>query len=218
MKKSAVLVIILILILSSGCNKEIVKNKEDYLDLKLPELSKYIEQNIEKVEMDDADKLLIHFEKLQKKELPVIDYTFYEKYLEYISKDLKEYFIIMSMESEQASAKDEIFKRALRQEEFLIKYPESEKSEDIRLLFNKYVYLIYNGLNNNPLFEERSGRMKEEAVIKYNEIIKEEFDSSLINDLSIFMYLLEKNDYVLNSTSKEYRETISLGFDEDTKK
>lgn len=242
-------IIFLLLLSLTGCNKEKEITKNNYLELNLMQLSEYIEKNIENMNKEDGAKLLLHFENLQKIEIenyqnkntkefseelkkigykletaegdffPVIDYSFYNNYIGYVTEDIKEYFTIMTRESEQVPAKDaalvidkeEIFKRALNQEKFLINHPTSERKEEIELLFSKYIYFIYYGLDNTPLFDYYSEKMKEENVTKYKKVIEENPESSLIKDLSLFMDILERNNYALDNTSKEYREAVAPG-------
>ena len=243
----SIIIILLLFSITVGCEKEKEGVKEDYLDLSIIHLSEYIKDNIEKMSREDADKLLLYFEDLQKNEtssfrnknskefieelrnigykleraegefFPVIDYTFYNSYFQFISQDLKEYFSIMIIESERVPAKDaalvidkeEIFRRALRQEGFLLNYSESQRKEEVEQLLSKYLYFIYYGLDNTPLFDFYSKKMKEEDLIKYLKFTKENQESPLIKDLSVFMDIIEKNNYTLDSTSKEYRETVA---------
>jgi hypothetical protein len=247
----SVAIILLLFSITMGCEKEKEVLKEDYLELSLVNLSEYINDNIEKMSREDADKLLLYFEDMQIKEIssfgnknskefteelrsigyklervegdffPVIDYTFYNSYFQFISQDLKEYFSIMIIESEQVPAKDaalvidkeEIFTRALRQESFLFNYPNSQRKEEVEQLLNKYIYFIYYGLDNTPLFDFYSEKMKEEDIIKYLKFTKENQESPLIKDLSVFIDIIEKNNYTLDSTSKEYREAIIPGLE-----
>lgn len=251
-KKIFCFVIVVLLVFSlTGCKKDSVKIDPNYKELNIVQLAEYIEENLAKFEIEDADKVITDFEDLQKSELPkyieknteedieelkkigykletaegdlfpVIDYMYYEKYLDYISKDLKEYFRIMGIESEKVPAKDaaliiskeEIFSRALSQESFLINYPESLRKNEIENLFNKYTYFIYYGLNNTPLFDFYTEKMKEEDVAVYLKVINDNPESPLIKDLIVFMDILEKNNFTLDSTSKEFRDTISPGLD-----
>ena len=72
---------------------------------------------------------------------PVIDYEFYRRYLAYLDSDFREYIEIMSLESSEPPAKDaalvigwdEVIERALRQEKFLISFPESSKVPEVKI-------------------------------------------------------------------------------------
>ena len=55
--------------------------------------------------------------------------------------------------------------------------------------------------------------MKEEDIIKYLKFTKENQESLLIKDLSVFVDIIEKNNYTLDNTSKEYREAIIPGLE-----
>ncbi|MGE5614617.1 MAG: hypothetical protein ACM3XR_09435 [Bacillota bacterium] len=94
---------------------------------------------------------------------PVIDYGVYEEFGDKLPKDLKSYFSLMAAESGRAPASDgglvigwdEVFKRALNQQEFIMNYADSIKINEARELYKKYVLFIFSGENipNTPHFD-----------------------------------------------------------------
>jgi len=78
---------------------------------------------------------------------PIINYEYYQRYSFYVSSDMKEYIEIMTAESNKVPAKDaalvitwdEVLKRALSQEKFIIQYPESLKINDVKDLYIKNI-------------------------------------------------------------------------------
>src|SRR5690554_3674795 len=150
---------------------------------------------------------------------PIIDYKFYQQYSPYLSTDMGEYIRIMSVESQQAPAKDaalvikwaEVVKRALSQEEFIIKHPDSLKIVDMKDLYQKYLNFIFFGLNNTPLFSYDSNMMVTEARNTYLETVNSKgvSNSKLLESLMKFLELLETNNYKLTDEVEEYRENTA---------
>lgn len=144
---------------------------------------------------------------------PVIDYEFYRRYLAYLGSDFREYIEIMSLESSEPPAKDaalvigwdEVIERALRQEKFLISFPESSKVPEVKNLYEKYLSFIFFGLNNTPLFAYDTKEMHREGREVYAERISSNIDSTLLEYLAGFLEILEENNYLLTKEVDNYR-------------
>lgn len=148
---------------------------------------------------------------------PVIDYSIYAKYTANVNPDIKAYFGIMETESDQVYAKDaalridwsEVIQRGLITEDFLKKYPNFSKYDDIKNLYNRYVSAFMYGLNNTPLFDYETNKINEEAKTTYEEAIKNNKDSDFIYLLKGFMEVLSKNNYKLTDEVEQYRDNIT---------
>ncbi len=178
---------------------------------------------IENIKDQDIKNVLIELkekgykiESTEAMHFPVIDYEFYKSYASYVTADRKEYIDIMTIESNEAPAKDaalvigweKIIERTLKQEKFLNLYRVSSRKENIEWLYDKYVYFTFYGLNNTPLFDFNSKIIKEDAKVIYLEAIKDIKDSQYLNNLKGFMDLLKESDYRLTKEIEEYREHV----------
>lgn len=145
---------------------------------------------------------------------PIVDYSFFKEYGSYVTDDMREYIDIMSTESDNAPAKDaalvigwdELLNRGLSQEKFINEYSDSIKLKDIKELYNKYVYFIFNGLNNTPLFDYDSKTMISEAKDTYLDAIENKDGSNLLEELSGYMDALKEANYKLTSDIENYRD------------
>jgi len=134
---------------------------------------------------------------------PIIDYDFYTKYSSFVDEELKAYIEVMAVHSKKLSAVDaalvigweELVQRAIQQEKFIEKYPDSDKIEAVKELSNWYRYYIFNGLPNTPLFSHKDDEMNPEAKSVYASYIQRESEGKLIEEIKEFMCLLEKNGY-----------------------
>ncbi|MTI47637.1 hypothetical protein [Sporosalibacterium faouarense] len=149
---------------------------------------------------------------------PIINYEFYDKYKSYLTSDIKLYIDIMAIESNKVPAKDgalvikwnEVLERALKQEEFLNQYSESIKTEDIKKLYEKYVWFILFGTDNTPLFGHNSKAMSDDARKAYMEVIGSNNDSELIKIIEEFVNIAEENNFKLTDEIEEYREEYNI--------
>jgi len=147
---------------------------------------------------------------------PIIDYSFYKKYRDYVAPDLKAYIDIMAVESEQVPAKDaalvitwdEVVQRALKQEQFINTYKDSSKAAAISELYEKYVLFTLYGLNNTPLFDYNSKTIKPDAREAYAKAIADTGSSEYLKMLREYMDVLNNNGYKLTDEVAAYRNNI----------
>lgn len=145
---------------------------------------------------------------------PIINYESYKKYNSYVTSDLMDYIEIMAVESNKVPAKDaaiviswnEILNRAINQERFINNHGNSNKSGDIKELYKKYVYFIFYGANNTPLFSYDSKTMTNEAKTAYLTFVKADVDSKLLNTLRNFLEIAKNNSYSLTNDVVQFRE------------
>ena len=147
---------------------------------------------------------------------PIIDYGIYKNYRSYATPDLEHYIDIMVIESTNVPAKDgalvigwdEVLDRAMNQEEFMSQYPDSVKIDDVKKLYTKYVGFALFGLNNTPLFSYDSKTMVEEAKSVYEEGVKRNEDSEILEIIKEYLDVIEENDYKLTDEIETYRRGI----------
>ncbi len=144
---------------------------------------------------------------------PVIDYQIYKQYLEYLPKDLQEYFRLMAVESDKAPARDgslvigwdEVVRRAYSQQQFILNNMKSQKLDDVQKLFGKYVSFIFNGLPNTPAFTYGSKKFDTKLREALMHIAEEKGDTPLGKKIVGYLEVLEKNAYKLNEEVEQFR-------------
>jgi len=147
---------------------------------------------------------------------PIVDYSAYKEYVQYMTEDLKAYIEIMSVESDKVPAKDaalvipweDLVRRAIRQEAFINKYADSSKLAEVKELHKNYMYFVFFGLNNTPLFDYQNKLMNEEAKAAYGKIDLNSSDSKVMENLKGYMELLEKDGYKLTKEVEKFRNDI----------
>lgn len=148
---------------------------------------------------------------------PVIDYERYKEYSQFVTADIRDYIEIMAVESSNPPAKDaaliiswdEIMKRALCQEQFLIDHEGSRKSDDVKNLYKKYVGFALFGANNTPAFPYETKVLDPELKASYQSIIQTgHADSRLGKIVGEFAGILEQNDYELTNEVDAFRKEV----------
>lgn len=111
---------------------------------------------------------------------PIIDYSFYQFFHPFVTPDIKEYLEIMAIESGKVPMKDggmtisweEVIQRALKQEGFLKSHPDSQKTMEVRDLYQRYEEAALYGSINTPIFEPKTKTLKEDVRRVYEEATK----------------------------------------------
>ena len=148
---------------------------------------------------------------------PVLDYTFYQKYYEAITADVRAYFTLLAVESEATPVKDaalmisweEILRRGQAQEEFIEDYKTSTQVEPVRQLMERYVSFALFGCNNTPLFSYDTKEIDPAAQKAFTAYIAEETSgefSALIKD---YYAVLKRNNFRLTPEVEAYRELLT---------
>lgn len=155
---------------------------------------------------------------------PVIDYTYFTQYKDKVSDELYEYFAAMSLESKQPFASDaalvitwdELAYRINIHENYLDKYPNSIRKDEIQryLLYYMQAYLL--GLDNTSVFDYKSNKFREDLLESYQNSLEAYPDTELAEILSEYIKILEKNNYkqtdAVEAYQTELREKIQAGF------
>lgn len=147
---------------------------------------------------------------------PVIDYEFYKQFRPHVTADIQDYIDLMAVESNQVPAKDaalviswdDIIQRALNQEKFIDTHSDSEKLNDVRQLYQKYVTFILYGCNNTPLFRYDTKTIAPEARDAYLNAVANDGNSALIKTLEEYMQVIINNDYQLTDQVTQHRTSV----------
>lgn len=136
---------------------------------------------------------------------PVINYSLFRQFDSYVGEDVRTYLAIMHEESKQAAVKDaalvigyqQLVRRTLAMEQFVQKYPNSNRAKQVRERFELYRDFTFMGTNNTPLFDYETKQMQPNAKTGYANILQwlSVPDSSYLKSLAQFMELAEKHQY-----------------------
>ncbi|GGG77636.1 hypothetical protein [Paenibacillus radicis (ex Gao et al. 2016)] len=110
---------------------------------------------------------------------PIVDYAMQQKFSAYLSDALKQYVALKAVESSKPAAKDaglviswdELAERAVMAETFVSDYPDSpERAEVLQLYTDSYLSMYIYGLNNTPIFDYDTYKLKPETKASYEKL------------------------------------------------
>ncbi len=196
--------------LHSGENDKILVDTYNYENITLDNIDKIENENLKSIVTEILNSNF-KFYVTEGNYDAIIDYSAYNMYSNYIDKDIKSYFELMSIESNDPSYSDgtpllsleEQFDRAKKAANFMDKYPNS-----LRYNIMEYRYYVYMGtlLMNGSL---RNIPVDSEYTSDEFKLFIENADLSNKNNLAVkelinFKKLLIDNDYKFNNNVKEY--------------
>ncbi|MBM3700559.1 MAG: hypothetical protein FJW68_06595 [Actinobacteria bacterium] len=145
---------------------------------------------------------------------PVIDYSRFNPYLDYLTDDYRAYFTFKKAESDKTFAKDaaliitwdELAQRVLSAEDFLIKFPQSSRYNEMGDSYFRYLMFYFTGLNNTPAFDYDTSKFKEEVISSYKSIISDPGNSLFFTVELIDKYLdvIAINNNTMNENARSY--------------
>lgn len=149
---------------------------------------------------------------------PELDYGRVTQYSDIATEDIAAYIKLKAAESEQASLRDaalvipwdELLKRALAAEDFLGRYPDSSRKEEVAEVYSNYKDTVFLGANNTPLFDYENKLMDEEARNAYTAAVSGDVadKGELLGNLKRFMDEAAKSDYKLTDSLQQSREQL----------
>ncbi|MDQ1232575.1 pectate lyase [Paenibacillus sp. SORGH_AS306] len=155
--------------------------------------------------------------------MPIIDYDQYDAYDDYVTKDINDYVDIMAEESDEPALMDaglvigwdKLLVRTLDMEQFMLKYPHSNRLSVIQQNYSYAVYTVFYGADNTPLFDSTSKTIDPDAKKQYLDLLSdtdtaEDYPSStLLSDLHGLMDLAAQSNYKLTSKLEAYRAQVA---------
>ncbi len=169
-------------------------NMDKIDDIKNPDLKKYL-KNIK-----DSGYRLFESEGMY---CPIIDYARYCEYAEYVTDDIREYIEIMAEESTHIATDDaaiviswdELLRRACVQEEYMKKYPQSLRLNEVKQLYEEYVRYSLFGTNNTPAFDFQIETINQDLLQSYKKLIQEGNNDHITQQIETYLKILEKNKF-----------------------
>lgn len=155
--------------------------------------------------------------------MPIIDYDQYDAYDDYVTKDINDYVDIMAEESDEPALMDaglvigwdKLLVRTLDMEQFILKYPHSNRLAVIQQNYSYAVYTVFYGADNTPLFDSATKNIDPDAKTQYLNLLNdkdtaEDYPSStLLSDLHGLMDLAAQSNYKLTSKLEAYRTQVA---------
>ena len=147
----------------------------------------------------------------------IIDYGTYGAIAPYLPQDLAAYVGIRAVEARQRMLEDggiiipldEVLRRALACEKFMITYNTSQRAEEISNLYSGYIDAYFFGSDNTPAFDISTGELNAEFLDSYTKNASDRQDSAFIAALSAYLRTLSENGYNLNEDVSDARDKFT---------
>lgn len=144
----------------------------------------------------------------------VLDYPRFQKVRPYVTNDIKSYIDIMTAETKNRFANDaalsiswqEVIKRAQTQEAFVKSYPKSNRVTQVKALYQLYLSISMNGLNNTPMFDYDSKKIDPKAKAALEAAVSKgnPATSGYLKRIKGFLDVVNKNKDTLTPEVRNY--------------
>lgn len=146
---------------------------------------------------------------------PIIDYEALKKYNKHISDEIKDYIKIKANNSNEPMAVDgalrisydDLGQRILEAEEYIKKYYEGQRYEEVLGLYRTWLGLYLGGLPNTPIEDFENKIIKKEVYESYKKTAKTK-DSATAFVVSKYIEIIDGNKGVIDNKVKD--EVVSL--------
>lgn len=147
----------------------------------------------------------------------IIDYSIYNDFNLYLPEDLASYFTIMAAESDQVPAMDaalvikweEVVRRALAQEQFLLLHYKSQKWIEMQALYKRYISFVFLGLPNTPGYTFGTKIINPELKKSLMKVAEGKYNTQLEKAISGYLKVLSKNKYTFTKEVEQFRENAA---------
>lgn len=146
---------------------------------------------------------------------PVVDYGKLKRFDAQVSSEMKDYVALLATESDAKTASDgglviswdEVAKRALAAETFVKTYPDSKEKDGAQQRFVQYMYDYLVGLDNTPIFDFDTFKVKAEVKASYEKAISEHPDSAVATMAKELLDILQKTNGAVFTKGKNGQQT-----------
>ncbi|MBB6633607.1 hypothetical protein [Cohnella thailandensis] len=133
---------------------------------------------------------------------PVVDYGKLKRFDSYASPAMKDYVALLALESDQKRAADggltisweELANRTLTAERFVKDYPDSPEKAKATERYLLYLTNLLYGLDNTPIFDFDTYKVKPDITELYEKIVSENPDTATAKLAQEFLDVLAKTD------------------------
>jgi hypothetical protein len=136
---------------------------------------------------------------------PITDYEKMKQYNNYISDEMKDYIDIKAMDSDKPVAidaglvisYDELAERILKTENYIQKYSEGKRYEEMLGSYRSKLDIYLSGLDNTPIADYETKKIYKDVVDSYEKTINTK-DSVTAFVVSKYMDTIKENKYIID--------------------
>src|SRR5699024_9859039 len=137
---------------------------------------------------------------------PVIDYSKYKEYNKYLPEEMVGYIEIKNIEEENpfligtslVITWDELGDRIIAVEEYLRKYPDTVKIEDMLKLYGDYLLIYLQGVKDTQNYDYDTKVVYDDVIASYKKLVSENKNSITKDIVEKYLEVLEENENKMN--------------------
>lgn len=158
-----------------GMEKDDLNNQETYSSIENKELADLLGK---------LRKSGYRFDNFEGSWYPIVDYSSYKRYSEFLSQEMKDYIELMAVESDKVSMKDaaividlkDLSNRLILAENYIVKYGASSRVDRVKESYAGYLWNLIGGSNNTPIYDFETKEIKPEVREAYETFSRENPD------------------------------------------
>ena len=136
------------------------------------------------------------------------DYSRLAEYKNYISDEMVKYIEIKAIHSDNPPMIDagvvipwdEISNRLIGMEDYLKKYVDGIKSEEITRLYGEYLIVYMSGGDNTPIYNVENKKIFDDILESYKKTVDNNKETITGNIIDKYLKLIEENEYIIDDT------------------
>ena len=141
-----------------------------------------------------------------------IDYQlFLDSFGDCILREYRDYFRVLALNINEPFmvngslmiALEKLAERLILIDNYYKTYPYSSLREELRPIYNSYLNAFLYGSINNPVFDEKSGKIKEEVLEQFKELKKKYAQSYLGDIIADYLEKVEANGLKFDANTKK---------------
>lgn len=191
-------------------NRQVIINKiysEDNLDIKnIDNIDDEATKEILKIILKGKYKII----NIEGAYYPEIDYNKLKNYSKYLTQEITEYIEIKNIESENpfligtslVITWDELSERLIGVEEYLVKYPETLRLEELLRLYGEYLLIYLEGVKDTPNYDYITKELYDDVLESYKKLIANNKEGITKDIIERYLSILEENDNKINEEVK----------------
>jgi hypothetical protein len=133
---------------------------------------------------------------------PQVDYGSWTRHASQLSPELADYIALLALETDQPTVVDagliitwdELGGRALQAETYLRTYPDAQAYAEVQKLFERYMAVYLQGIDNTPIYSYEGYRLLDEVEASYRKLTTEHPGTAAAAAVNGYLELLESRD------------------------
>lgn len=149
------------------------------------------------------------FENLEGSWYPIINYSSYKAYSQFLSEEMQDYVELMALESDAVSMKDgaivigldDLTRRLITSENYILKHAASPRIDRVKEVYAGYLWNYIGGANNTPIYDWDTLKIRQEVRDSYEKFSRENPNLTTTKAVRDWLNVLRDENFVFNENT-----------------